>query len=161
MTSSRFRLARAVCTLAAAAKLPAVSGTPTFPTRGQLNKAKQVLGQGWGKAMLHGASLTAQLGSVKPLLTAALIATVAGLPLAQGLVTSRFAVLRHAVLSVSGVVANFGRVLVAFAFVATLGNAGVLTQHLYFLIPLMVLTVIPALDGLRAQQQPTTIKALP
>jgi putative spermidine/putrescine transport system permease protein len=75
------------------------------------------------------------------------------------------------VLSASGVLANFGGVPLAFAFVATLGNAGVLTQrlgladagwslysftgltivYLYFLIPLMVLTVIPALDGLRAQ----------
>ncbi|MCQ4080362.1 ABC transporter substrate-binding protein [Streptomyces sp. RB6PN25] len=36
---------------AAAAKLPAVSGTPSFPTQAQLNKAKQVLGQGWGQAV--------------------------------------------------------------------------------------------------------------
>ncbi|MEV5986282.1 extracellular solute-binding protein [Streptomyces sp. NPDC052051] len=35
----------------AAAKLPAVSGTPEFPTEAQQNKAKEVLGQGWGKAV--------------------------------------------------------------------------------------------------------------
>lgn len=36
---------------AAAAKLPPVSGAPTFPSQAQLNKAKQVLGQGWGQAV--------------------------------------------------------------------------------------------------------------
>ncbi|MDX3313244.1 ABC transporter substrate-binding protein [Streptomyces sp. NPDC054884] len=36
---------------AAAAKLPAVSGTPSFPTEAQQSKAKTVLGQGWAKAV--------------------------------------------------------------------------------------------------------------
>jgi putative spermidine/putrescine transport system substrate-binding protein len=36
---------------AAAAKLPAVSGTPKFPTEAQQDKAKTVLGQGWAKAV--------------------------------------------------------------------------------------------------------------
>ncbi|MFJ6835311.1 ABC transporter substrate-binding protein [Streptomyces sp. NPDC091209] len=36
---------------AAAAKLPAVTGTPSFPTEDQQSKAKTVLGQGWGKAV--------------------------------------------------------------------------------------------------------------
>ena len=40
--------------------------------------------------------------------------------------TSRFRALREAVLTASGVLANFGGVPLAFAFVATLGNAGVL-----------------------------------
>lgn len=35
----------------AAAKLPEVSGTPSFPTEAQQSKAKTVLGQGWGKAV--------------------------------------------------------------------------------------------------------------
>ncbi|WP_339128153.1 extracellular solute-binding protein [Streptomyces sp. f51] len=35
----------------AAAKLPAVSGTPSFPTEAQQSKAKTVLAQGWGKAV--------------------------------------------------------------------------------------------------------------
>ncbi|MEV7343718.1 extracellular solute-binding protein [Streptomyces sp. NPDC093544] len=35
----------------AAAKLPAVSGTPSFPTEDQQAKAKEVLAQGWGKAV--------------------------------------------------------------------------------------------------------------
>ncbi|MFE5894617.1 ABC transporter substrate-binding protein [Streptomyces sp. NPDC056462] len=35
----------------AAAKLPEVEGTPSFPTEAQQNKAKTVLGQGWAKAV--------------------------------------------------------------------------------------------------------------
>ncbi|MEU6008706.1 ABC transporter permease subunit [Streptomyces sp. NPDC047453] len=120
---------------------------------------------------LHGAYLTALLGSVKLSAVAAGLAALLGLPLAQAVVTSRSPVLREAVLTASGVLANFGGVPLAFAFVATLGNAGVLTRHLgltekgwdlysfwglvivylYFLIPLMVLTITPALDGLRSQ----------
>ncbi|MFF1658697.1 ABC transporter permease [Streptomyces sp. NPDC058255] len=120
---------------------------------------------------LKGAYLTALIGSVKLSAVSAGIATVLGLPLAQVVVTSRFRALREAVLTASGVLANFGGVPLAFAFVATLGNSGVLTQHLglrdagwnlysfwglvivylYFLIPLMVLTITPALEGLRSQ----------
>ncbi|MFF4213595.1 ABC transporter permease [Streptomyces sp. NPDC001796] len=122
-------------------------------------------------ASLHGAYLTALLGSVKLSAVSAAIGTVLGLLFAQAVVTSRFPVLREAVLTASGVLANFGGVPLAFAFVATLGNSGVLTRHLdltakgwslysfsglvivylYFLIPLMVLTITPALDGLRVQ----------
>ncbi|MBO4253985.1 ABC transporter permease [Streptomyces griseorubiginosus] len=120
---------------------------------------------------LRGAYLTALLGSVKLSAVSAGLGTLLGLPLAQVVVTSRFRALREAVLTASGVLANFGGVPLAFAFVATLGNAGVLTRHLgltqkgwdlysfwglvivylYFLIPLMVLTITPALEGLRSQ----------
>ncbi|WP_406155925.1 ABC transporter permease [Streptomyces sp. NBC_00882] len=122
-------------------------------------------------ASLKGAYLTALLGSVKLSAVSAALATLFGLPLAQAVVSSRFRGLREAVLTASGVLANFGGVPLAFAFVATLGNAGVLTRqlgltdkgwdlysfwglvivYLYFLIPLMVLTITPALDGLRTQ----------
>jgi putative spermidine/putrescine transport system permease protein len=122
-------------------------------------------------ASLQGAYRTALLGSVKLSAVSAGIAAVLGLLLAQAVVTSRFRALRAAVLTASGVLANFGGVPLAFAFVATLGNSGVLTRHLgladkgwdlysfwgltlvylYFLIPLMVLTITPALDGLRSQ----------
>jgi putative spermidine/putrescine transport system permease protein len=122
-------------------------------------------------ASLQGAYLTALWGSVKLSGVSAVIGAVLGLLLAQAVVTSRFRALREAVLTASGVLANFGGVPLAFAFVATLGNSGVLTRHLgladhgwslysfwglvivylYFLIPLMVLTVTPALEGLRVQ----------
>ncbi|MFF4504540.1 ABC transporter permease [Streptomyces sp. NPDC001401] len=120
---------------------------------------------------LQGAYLTALLGSVKLSAVSAALGVALGLPLAQAVVTSRFRALREAVLTASGVLANFGGVPLAFAFVATLGNSGVLTTHLgltdkgwdlysfwglvivylYFLIPLMVLTITPALEGLRVQ----------
>ncbi|MFE2424540.1 ABC transporter permease [Streptomyces hokutonensis] len=120
---------------------------------------------------LKGAYFTALVGSVKLSAVSAALGTLFGLPLAQVVVTSRFRALREAVLTASGVLANFGGVPLAFAFVATLGNAGVLTTHLglkdkgwdlysfsglvlvylYFLIPLMVLTITPALEGLRTQ----------
>ncbi|MDX3234784.1 ABC transporter permease subunit [Streptomyces sp. ME03-5709C] len=122
-------------------------------------------------ASLQGAYLTALWGSVKLSAVSAAIGAVLGLLLAQAVVTSRLRALREAVLTASGVLANFGGVPLAFAFVATLGNSGVLTRHLgladrgwnlytfwglvivylYFLIPLMVLTVTPALEGLRVQ----------
>ncbi|ANS63704.1 ABC transporter [Streptomyces lincolnensis] len=120
---------------------------------------------------LQGAYLTALLGSIKLSAVSAALGALLGLPLAQAVVTSRSRALREGVLTASGVLANFGGVPLAFAFVATLGNAGVLTQHLglkdkgwdlysfwglvivylYFLIPLMVLTITPALEGLRVQ----------
>ncbi|MER7751810.1 ABC transporter permease subunit [Kitasatospora sp. NPDC097643] len=120
---------------------------------------------------LQGAYFTALWGSVKLSLLTALIATVVGLPLAQAVVTSRFRVFREAVMSASGVLANFGGVPLAFMFVATLGNSGEVTKrlgltshgwslytfsglsvvYLYFLVPLMVITITPALEGLKVQ----------
>ncbi|GHH21291.1 ABC transporter permease [Streptomyces lanatus] len=122
-------------------------------------------------ASVQGAYLTALIGSVKLSAFSAAIGVVCGLLLAQAVVTSRSRVLREAVLTASGVLANFGGVPLAFAFVATLGNSGFLTRrldltdkgwslysfsgltlaYLYFLIPLMVLTITPALEGLRTQ----------
>ncbi|MFG2881018.1 ABC transporter permease [Streptomyces sp. NPDC048297] len=122
-------------------------------------------------ASLRGPYLTALLGSVRLSAISAALGALLGLPLAQAVVSSRSRALREAVLTASGVLANFGGVPLAFAFVATLGNAGVLTVHLgltdkgwdlysfwglvlvylYFLVPLMVLTITPALDGLRVQ----------
>ncbi|POX51615.1 ABC transporter permease subunit [Streptomyces sp. Ru72] len=151
-----------------------------LPAVAMLNGAFSIKDQGTGAtsygaenltASLHGAYLTALLGSVRLSAVSAALGALLGVPLAQVVVTSRFRGLREGVLTASGVLANFGGVPLAFAFVATLGNAGVLTQHLglekkgwdlysfwglvivylYFLIPLMVLTVTPALEGLRTQ----------
>ncbi|RLV48627.1 ABC transporter permease subunit [Nocardioides mangrovicus] len=84
-------------------------------------------------------------------------------------------VLRRMMLSLCSVLAQFGGVALAFAFVATVGSTGVLTlwvAHLgvdlagsgwlytltglvlvytYFQIPLMVIVFLPALEGLKAQ----------
>lgn len=109
--------------------------------------------------------------------TAAVGAVVGGL-LAHAVSTARpDGFLRRAVTAASGVLAQFGGVTLAFAFVATIGLQGLVTvfakDHLgvdifaggvwlfqlpglilvyaYFQIPLMVIVFLPALDGLRSQ----------
>lgn len=85
--------------------------------------------------------------------------------------------LRTFLLTFSGVASNFAGVPLAFAFVATMGNAGLVTRfiedvlnvdihakgftiyniyglsvvYMYFQFPLMVLIMAPALDGLRRE----------
>ncbi|HEV7625815.1 MAG TPA: ABC transporter permease subunit [Streptomyces sp.] len=171
---------RSVSWLAVAPLLVFVALSFGVPVVAMLNGSLTVKNPGTGStaytaanftASLKGAYLTALWGSIKLSAVSAVIATVLGLLLAQAVVTSRFRALREGVLTASGVLANFGGVPLAFAFVATLGNSGVLTRHLglagagwslysfwgltitylYFLIPLMVLTITPALDGLRSQ----------
>ncbi|MBB0246339.1 ABC transporter permease subunit [Streptomyces alkaliphilus] len=120
---------------------------------------------------LRGHYLDALLGSLRLSLITAAIGAVAGTLLARAIVTSRSRILRDLTLTASGVLANFGGVPLAFAFIATLGISGVVTRmgdlgargwslytfsglvlvYLYFLIPLMVLVTLPALDGLRPQ----------
>ncbi|MEU3183196.1 ABC transporter permease subunit [Streptomyces sp. NPDC006923] len=120
---------------------------------------------------LQGPYLTSLVSSVELSALTALIGTVLGMLVAQAVVTSRGGALRESVLTASGVLANFGGIPLAFAFVATLGISGVVTQlthleaagwnlysftglcviYLYFLVPLMVLVSVPALDGLRPQ----------
>ncbi|WP_084965219.1 ABC transporter permease [Thermoactinospora rubra] len=118
---------------------------------------------------LQGGYLTVLANSVKLSAVVAVCGAVLGAFLAQAVVTSRSAALREAVLTASGVLANFGGVPLAFFWVATLGNSGVVSGllglpsgalfsfwglalvYLYFSIPLMVLVIAPALDGLRPQ----------
>jgi putative spermidine/putrescine transport system permease protein len=85
--------------------------------------------------------------------------------------------LRRATVSVSGVLAQFGGVTLAFAWIVTVGSQGLFTAMLtsvfghdvfngsgwlygmpglilvytYFQIPLMVIVFVPALEGLRPQ----------
>ncbi|MDH6541367.1 ABC transporter permease [Streptomyces lavendulae] len=120
---------------------------------------------------LQGPYLDSLVGSVELSALTALLGGVLGVLIAQALVTSRSTALRSAALTASGVLANFGGVPLAFAFIATAGISGVVTQladltslgwdlysftglavvYLYFLTPLMVLVIVPALDGLRPQ----------
>lgn len=107
----------------------------------------------------------------------AVIGATFGALLAYAVVTGDPAgLLRRAVTSACGVLAQFGGVTLAFAFIATLGFSGVLTQavndafgidlfgsgwlftlkglvvvYTYFQIPLMVIVFLPALDGMRVQ----------
>jgi putative spermidine/putrescine transport system permease protein len=107
----------------------------------------------------------------------AVIGGVVGALLAYAVVTGRpDGTLRRLVTSICGVLAQFGGVTLAFAFIATLGISGVLSvwldAHLgtgltsstwlfglkglalvyaYFQIPLMVIVFVPAREGLREQ----------
>jgi putative spermidine/putrescine transport system permease protein len=120
---------------------------------------------------LQGNYLNTLLSSVQLSAVVAVLGAILGTFLAQAVVTSRSRALRESVLTASGVLANFGGVPLAFAWIATLGNAGVITKafgladggwslynfwglalvYMYFSVPLMVLTVVPALDGLKPQ----------
>ena len=127
-------------------------------------------------AITHGPYRRAYIGSLELSLITAVVGAVLGLALAVAILRARRGrLLRRLVLTASGVLANFGGIPLAFAFIATIGNAGVLTAlltqtlhiglggfslysvaglslvYLYFLIPLMVLTIIPALEALRPQ----------
>ncbi|HKV87489.1 MAG TPA: ABC transporter permease subunit [Candidatus Dormibacteraeota bacterium] len=90
-------------------------------------------------------------------------------------------ILRRMVVSASGVLAQFGGVTLAFAFIASIGPGGLVyifaqahgfdyyvngiwlfelqglaVVYLYFQIPLMVLVFLPALDGVRPQWREAT-----
>lgn len=106
----------------------------------------------------------------------ALIGAAVGAVLAYVVATGNpDGLLRRVSVALSGVLAQFGGVQLAFAFIATVGPAGFLTVFLqdaglndgsggwlfdmpglmlvytYFQIPLMVLVFLPALDGIRPQ----------
>jgi putative spermidine/putrescine transport system permease protein len=112
----------------------------------------------------------------------AVIGAVVGGVLAYAIATGNpNGVLRRTMTSACGVLAQFGGVTLAFAFLATIGPAGIVTQWLhnrgvdiyangywlydvkglilvytYFQIPLMVLVFLPALDGIRPQWREAT-----
>ena len=119
---------------------------------------------------------TSLLNSVELSALTAVVAGVVGVLLAHAVLTSRSGVLRQVVTAAAAVMANFGGIPLAFLFIATIGNAGTLTAllqdhlgvsvqddlhlrlttvggicvvYLYFLIPLMVLVMTPALEGLK------------
>ena len=121
---------------------------------------------------------TSLVNSVELSLVVALLGAVIGILLAYAVLNSRSAGLRQVVLAAAAVTANFGGVPLAFLFIATVGNAGVVTEflrdhfnlslqsdlhfrlttisgislvYLYFLIPLMVLVMTPALEGLKPE----------
>jgi putative spermidine/putrescine transport system permease protein len=106
---------------------------------------------------------------------ASVLPGILGFLLAYAIFTAkRGTVLRQVCVTASGVFANFGGVPLAFLFIATLGTtgmatrwltdlgfnpynhgftlytlAGVVVVYMYFQIPLMVLVILPALEGLR------------
>jgi putative spermidine/putrescine transport system permease protein len=128
------------------------------------------------RAITEGPYRRAYLGSLQLSVITAVLGGILGLALAVAILqTRRNLLLRRLVLTASGVLANFGGVPLAFAFIAAIGAQGVITAlltdtlglglggfslysmtglalvYLYFLIPLMVLTITPALEALRPQ----------
>ena len=116
--------------------------------------------------------------SIRLSFVSALLGTVFGLLLAYALILGGLpSWVRRAFMTFSGVASNFAGVPLAFAFIATLGRLGLATLilrdvfginiyaagfslfsfwglavvYLYFQLPLMVLMITPALEGLRPQ----------
>ena len=128
-------------------------------------------------ALRSEAALTALRGSLILSASTALIGAVLGAVLAYLIVSlPAHNLLRRSSLAISGVLAQFGGVVLAFAWIATIGPVGVVTLAMsdffgadvygsgwlfglpglvvvysYFQVPLMVIVFAPAFDGLRPQ----------
>ncbi|RUW44711.1 MULTISPECIES: ABC transporter permease subunit [unclassified Mesorhizobium] len=116
--------------------------------------------------------------SIKVSLASSLIGAFAGLAIAIAIVRGGLPNwIRSATLTFSGVASNFAGVPLAFAFIATLGRVGLVTvllnvlvglnlyahgfnllsfwgltiTYVYFQIPLMVVIIVPAIDGLKKE----------
>ena len=126
---------------------------------------------------VHGSYLHGFEQSLLLSLIASVIPGIFGLLIAYAIFTARgrgAAWLRQVVITMSGVFANFGGVPLAFLFIASFGSSalvtgwlsaiglniyswgfslytlsGVALVYMYFQIPLMVLIILPALEGLR------------
>jgi putative spermidine/putrescine transport system permease protein len=122
----------------------------------------------------HGIYLRGFITSIELSVITSVVPGVLGLIIAYAVQTSRSTALKRAVSTASGVFANFGGVPLAFLFIATVGSSGLAVDwlkslgfnpydhgfslytfsgialvYLYFQIPLMVLVITPALEGLR------------
>ncbi len=126
---------------------------------------------------VHGIYLNGFETSIKLSVLAAVIPGFIGFLIAYAIHTAKNgpgAVLRRVAITAAGVFANFGGVPLAFLFIASLGTTGIVTgwlndlginiyagtfslftltgvllAYMYFQIPLMVLVILPALEGLR------------
>jgi putative spermidine/putrescine transport system permease protein len=124
---------------------------------------------------LHGTYLHGFEQSLELSVIASVLPGIFGLLIAYAIFTAkRGKLLRQMVITASGVFANFGGVPLAFLFIASLGSTalvtgwlsdlhlniysdgftlysliGVSVVYMYFQIPLMVLIILPALEGLR------------
>jgi len=115
--------------------------------------------------------------SIEISLVTALLGGIAGLFIAYAAIRDGTpGWIRSGLTTFSGVAANFGGIPLAFAFIATLGPLGIVTvflrnhgydpsahgfslfsktgvelAYLYFQLPLMILVIAPAIDGLRKE----------
>ncbi len=121
--------------------------------------------------------VAAYLISIRVSAASAILGALLGLLVALAVIRGRLPNwLRSTVMTFSGVASNFAGIPLAFAFVATLGPLGLITAlfrgmgfdfyrhgfnllsfwgltltYLYFQIPLMILIIAPAVDGLRKE----------
>jgi putative spermidine/putrescine transport system permease protein len=126
-------------------------------------------------AATHGIYLHGFWQSIILSVFTSILPAIFGLLIAYAIFTAkRGNILRQVAITASGVFANFGGVPLAFLFIASLGSSGLITHwlsnlglniynhgftlyslsgvivvYLYFQIPLMVLIILPALEGLR------------
>jgi putative spermidine/putrescine transport system permease protein len=106
------------------------------------------------------------IGSVKLCLLSSVFGAVFGAILAYAVATGNpDGLIRRLYIAVSGVLAQFGGVTLAFAFLVLIGPVGLLFHaswfysfpwgitviYTYFQIPLMVLVFLPAIDGVKVQ----------
>jgi putative spermidine/putrescine transport system permease protein len=126
---------------------------------------------------VHGTYFVGLRTSIELSVATAIVPGIFGLLIAYAIHTAkRGTILRRIVVTASGVFANFGGVPLALLFIATLSTTGVVTGwikdifngfdiwshgftlynalgvsfvYMYFQIPLMVLVILPALEGLR------------
>jgi putative spermidine/putrescine transport system permease protein len=126
---------------------------------------------------VHGTDFIGLRNSILLSSATAIVPGIFGLLIAYAIATAKRggAILRRVVMTASGVFANFGGVPLAFLFIATLSTTGVVTDwikdlshfdiwnhgfslynpygvavvYMYFQVPLMVLVILPALEGLR------------
>lgn len=114
--------------------------------------------------------------SIQLSLVSAITGAIFGFIAAYAITVSKIGFLRRIVQTAAGVFANTGGVPLAFMFIATLGTYGLVTKglklvgidlyregwtlftftglilvYLYFQIPLMVIVILPAIDGLRLE----------
>jgi putative spermidine/putrescine transport system permease protein len=130
------------------------------------------------RLLFHEPYISAFKTSIEVSGVTALIGGFVGLAIAYAAIrdgTPRW--IRSALTTFSGVAANFGGIPLAFAFIATLGSIGIVTQflqnqlginiyqhgfslftktgveivYLYFQLPLMILVIAPAIDGLKRE----------
>jgi putative spermidine/putrescine transport system permease protein len=124
--------------------------------------------------LVGGQYLTGFENSVKLALVTSLVPALLGTMIAYAIAESKLEIVKRLVATASGVLANFGGVNLAFMFVASFGATSLVTGwlsrlgfnpwnhgfdlyklwgvafvYMYFQIPLMVLIITPALQGLR------------
>ncbi len=133
------------------------------------------------KTIFQGFVFDSFVKSIELSAASSIIGAVFGALLAYAIVSGHpDSTLRRIVTSACGVLAQFGGVTLAFAFIATIGGEGLITVffadhgidigsnvwlfelpgltlvYSYFQIPLMVLVFLPALDGIKPQWREAT-----